>query len=156
MRRESALAASLVHDITGEVPEPETYRKAVAANHPEREEWLNSMNRESDTLQERCTWIMVPRSSIGKHKPVRCKYVYRKKILKDGSLQFKSRLVACGYSQVAGLDYSRRNLRWRVFIFINTFFYVVSFSISRSQEARSNAGTRTELTADMCSQRMQR
>jgi len=107
LRRESAFAASLVHEITiGEVPEPETYRKAVAANHPEREEWLKSMNRERDTLQERGTWIMVPRSSIGKHKPVRCKYVYRKKRLKDGSLQFKSRLVACGYSQVAGLDYS--------------------------------------------------
>ena len=107
LRRESAIAASLVHDITiGEVPEPGTYRKAVAANHPEREEWLKSMNRERDTLQERGTWIMVPRSSIGKHKPVRCKYVYRKKRLKDGSLQYKSRLVACGYSQVAGLDYS--------------------------------------------------
>jgi hypothetical protein len=43
---------------------------------------------------------------MGNHKPLRCKYVLKKKLNKDMSLQFKSRLVACGYSQVAGLDYS--------------------------------------------------
>ena len=58
------------------------------------------------TLEERGTWEFVPRISIGRHRPLRCKYVYRKKLLKDGSIQYKSRFVGCGYSQVADVNYS--------------------------------------------------
>ena len=105
LMKEPAYAATIIQDIiTGGIPEPETFRKA--AQHPERDQWFLSMGRERATLEERGTWELVPRSSIGRNRPVRCKYVYRKKLLKDGSIQFKSRLVACGYSQVAGVDYS--------------------------------------------------
>ena len=105
LMKEPAYAATIIQDIiTGGIPEPETFRKV--AQHPERDQWLLSMGRERATLEERGTWELVPRSSIGRNRPVRCKYVYRKKLLKDGSIQFKSRLVACGYSQVAGVDYS--------------------------------------------------
>ena len=107
IKKESAHAAALVEDlINGGVTEPETYREATSADHPEREAWLASMQRERSTLEARGTWELVPRKSMGKHKPVRCKYVYKKKLNKDMTLQHKSRLVACGYSQVAGLDYS--------------------------------------------------
>ena len=103
LRTQSVFAAHQVHDlINNDIPEPATYRQAAAPAHPEFEQWRQSMHAERDTLEARNTWILVPRNSIGKHKPVRCRYVYRKKRLKDGSLQFKSRLVACGYSQVAG------------------------------------------------------
>ena len=105
LKKESAYAAAIIDDIiTGGIPEPKNFRSV--ARHPEREEWLLSMGRERATLEERGTWELVPRSSIGRHRPVKCKYVFRKKMLKDKSIQFKSRLVACGYSQVAGLDYS--------------------------------------------------
>jgi hypothetical protein len=49
--------------------------------------------------------VMVKRKSIGNKKPIRCRYVYRKKRNKDFSIQYKSRLVACGYSMVEGVDY---------------------------------------------------
>ena len=105
LRKESAFAAATVNNLlTGDAPEPATFRQV--AKHPERDLWLASMARERSTLEERGTWVLVPRESIGRHRPVRCKYVYRKKLLKDGTLQFKSRLVACGYSQVPGVDYS--------------------------------------------------
>ena len=106
VKKEAAYAATLVDNLVGGIPEPATYRQAIAADHPERDQWLASMQRERSTLEGRGTWELVPRRSMGKHKPVRCKYVLKKKLNKDSSLQFKSRLVACGYSQVAGLDYS--------------------------------------------------
>ena len=107
LRKESAFAAAQISDVlTGGVPEPINYKKASAPGHPEREQWLASMQRERTTLESRGTWILVPKETmLGTHRPVKCKYVYKKKRLKDGSIQFKSRLVACGYSQIAGLDY---------------------------------------------------
>jgi len=107
--KESAFAASLVGDlVTGGIPEPKNFRSV--ASHPERIQWLESMGRERKTLEDRGTWELVPRSTIGRHRPVKCKYVYKKKLLKDGSIQFKSRLVGCGYSQVEGIDYSADEL----------------------------------------------
>ena len=67
---------------------------------------MASIARERSTLEERGTWELVPRKSIGRNRPVRCRYVFRKKLNKDRTLQYKSRLVACGYSQVEGLNYS--------------------------------------------------
>ena len=107
LKRESAFAAALVQEaLFGDIPEPKDYRHAVSLSHPEREKWLESMAQERRTLEDRGTWVLVPRDSIGANKPVKCKYVYRKKLLRDSSIQYKSRLVGCGYSQVAGLNYS--------------------------------------------------
>mmetsp|Transcript_10938 Transcript_10938/g.14234 ORF Transcript_10938/g.14234 Transcript_10938/m.14234 type:complete len:883 (-) Transcript_10938:637-3285(-) len=98
-------AAAVSELLCGDIPDPKHYKSATAANHPERNEWLESMKRERKTLQDRKTWELVKRKSIGHHKPVKCKYVYRKKRNKDSSLQYKSRLVGCGYSQIPGVDF---------------------------------------------------
>jgi len=42
--------------------------------------------------------------------PIRCRFVFKKKFIKDGTIQYKSRLVACGYSQQAGYDYASDEL----------------------------------------------
>jgi hypothetical protein len=109
--KESAFGAAQVHqiDVSG-LPEPNTYREASSPDHPEREQWQESMAKEIKTLVDRGTWEMVPRSSIGKHRPVRCKFVYRKKLLRDNSIQHKSRLVGCGYSQIQGVDFNANEI----------------------------------------------
>jgi len=107
LKKESAFAAATVDQMLGgDIPEPAQYRHAVAAANPERVQWAESIARERATLEERGTWELVPRRSIGRNRPVKCRYVFKKKRNRDGSLQYKSRLVACGYSQVEGMNYS--------------------------------------------------
>eukprot|EP01035_Chromulina_nebulosa_P025366 gene25366-33109_t len=38
-------------------------------------------------------------------KPIKSKFVFRKTIRPDGSIKYRVRLVACGYSQILGKDY---------------------------------------------------
>ncbi len=99
----AALVAQL---LAGDAPDPATYKEATSASHPEHEQWRAAVLRERTTLEQRGTWELVPKSSIGRNRPVRCKYVLKKKRNKDGSIQWKARLVACGYSQIAGMHFS--------------------------------------------------
>mmetsp|Transcript_10932 Transcript_10932/g.14222 ORF Transcript_10932/g.14222 Transcript_10932/m.14222 type:complete len:245 (-) Transcript_10932:535-1269(-) len=91
--------------LNGNIPEPKSFRKANNPTHPEYEQWKEAMQREINTLMQKNTWTLVPKKNYSKI-PVKCKFVYKKKFNKDESLQYKARLVGCGYSQVAGVDYS--------------------------------------------------
>ena len=71
--REQVFAATLIADlIAGDIPEPQGYRQAAAANHPEREMWIESMRREQATLEEIGPRVIVPQSSVPLgHRPIR-------------------------------------------------------------------------------------
>ena len=63
------------------------------------------MNEEMKSLQENNTWELVD-CPPGK-KPVGCWWVYTVKYKADGTIEcFKTRLVAKGYTQTYGIDYT--------------------------------------------------
>ena len=67
--------------------------------------WLAIMDEEIQALQTNRTWILVPR--LANTNIVGSKWVFRTKYLPDGSIEhLKAPLVAKGYTQVPGLDYT--------------------------------------------------
>lgn len=67
--------------------------------------WRQAMNSEFDALLKNNTWILVPASKA--KNLVGCKWVYRIKRKADGSIdRYKACLVAKGFHQQAGIDYS--------------------------------------------------
>ena len=74
----------------------------TASRHPH---WLRAMQDELDALKRNNTFVLVPRPVD--HNVVGCKWIFRTKYLADGSIdRHKARLVAQGFSQVPGLDFS--------------------------------------------------
>ena len=106
-KKELMAAAGLVEELmVDEIPTPATYKQAISATNPDRDAWLASMAKERKTLEERGTWKMVPITQLKGQRPIGSKYVFKVKLNKDKSVQRKSRLVAQGFIQVAGTDFS--------------------------------------------------
>jgi len=112
LKVEADALASVAALTTGDIPDPTSYSKAVHPSRPDSSHWIAAIKREIDTLVARGTWEVVPKSVVRKSgkRPIRCKLVFKKKLIKDGSIKYKARLVACGYSQQANLDYSSDEL----------------------------------------------
>lgn len=67
--------------------------------------WLAAMYEELEALHQNNTWTLVPRPSSS--YVVGSKWVYRTKYNSDGYVDhFKARLVAQGFSQIPGIDYT--------------------------------------------------
>ena len=82
--------------------DPKSYGEAMASK--DSAFWKEAINDEMDSILSNSTWVLVdlPPGS----KPIKCKWVFRKKFNTDGSLQtFKARLVAKGFTQKEGIDY---------------------------------------------------
>ncbi|XP_068304241.1 uncharacterized protein [Pyrus communis] len=90
---------SFLADITN-CEEPRTFKAASL-----KPEWQIAMQEEFNALKTQGTWILVPPPS--NWSVIGSKWVYKVKKNPDGSIsRFKARLVAHGYTQEQGLDYS--------------------------------------------------
>ena len=67
--------------------------------------WKATMNEEMKSLQKNETWELVDHPP--RRKQVRCRWVYTMKHKADGTIEhFKARLIAKGYTQTYGIDYT--------------------------------------------------
>jgi hypothetical protein len=80
--------------------DPITYNQAVTHIG-----WCKAMSDELFALEQNHTWIVTD-LPLGK-SAIDCKYVYKTKFLADGTIErLKVRLVAKGFTQKAGIDYT--------------------------------------------------
>ena len=89
--------------LTTEEDLPKSYEEAI--NGPEADQWKEAMDAEMGQLKEMGTWEKVElpegRQAIG------CKWVFLRKRDEHGNIiKYKARLVAQGFSQKPGVDYS--------------------------------------------------
>ncbi|MCO5601449.1 hypothetical protein L7F22_055572 [Adiantum nelumboides] len=76
-----------------------------ALSGPEASSWHQAMNSKYQSLMANGTWQLVP--APPNRKLVTCKWLLRKKFHADGSVsRYKARLVARGFTQIPGMDYS--------------------------------------------------
>jgi len=100
--------------------EPTMFREAY--DHPDpaqREKWRAAIQKEFNDMTRRGVWRKVPRTAIPKgRRCIRSKWVF--KIKRDGI--FRARLVACGYSQIPGVDFTENfapvinDVTWHILI----------------------------------------
>eukprot|EP00271_Cylindrocystis_brebissonii_P002228 TRINITY_DN12662_c0_g2_i2.p1 TRINITY_DN12662_c0_g2~~TRINITY_DN12662_c0_g2_i2.p1 ORF type:complete len:428 (+),score=22.82 TRINITY_DN12662_c0_g2_i2:1103-2386(+) len=87
---------------THDTDDPLTVSEALA--RPDAEQWQAAITKELDTLASLGVFeVALCPPGV---KPVKCKWVLKKKLKADGSLdKYKGRLVARGFSQTQGVDY---------------------------------------------------
>ena len=81
------------------VIEPLNYDQAK-----DKEEWVNAMNEEYNSIMRNKTWELVefPKDKV----PIGSKWLFKSKFKVDGSIdKLKARLVAKGYYQQEGIDF---------------------------------------------------
>lgn len=85
--------------------EPTTVKEALSPNNMYKDKWLHAMRSEIDSFNKKGTWELteLPRG----RKVVDCKWVFKIKRGTDNNIEkFKARLVARGFTQTYGIDYT--------------------------------------------------
>lgn len=86
--------------ILSTIHEPKSFHEAMKYPH-----WQKAIQDEIDALQANNTWTITDLPDH--HTPIGCRFIFKTKLKADDSIEkYKARLVAQGFTQQFGLDYS--------------------------------------------------
>lgn len=89
-------------NLTNDILEPSTYDEAI--NSSDADKWREAMTEEYNALVKNNTWTIVDLPEG--RKPISSKWVYKIKYKRDQVDKYKARLVARGFTQRYGFDYT--------------------------------------------------
>ncbi|KAK2067928.1 hypothetical protein P8C59_001627 [Phyllachora maydis] len=97
---------------------PTTYKQVLKLPRDKRSKWLEAITKEFIQLLELGVFKFLPRSLLpSNHKLITCRNVLKvKKDAKNRPIKYKSQLVARGFIQVEGLDYTVTYASTRAFL----------------------------------------
>eukprot|EP00733_Pompholyxophrys_punicea_P000165 Pompholyxophrys_punicea_v1_NODE_28_length_5163_cov_5.731206.p2 type:complete len:441 gc:universal NODE_28_length_5163_cov_5.731206:1806-3128(+) len=108
---------ALVSPVQSDYTEPATYKQAMRSK--DKAKWLEAIEKEFKSIGERKVWTPVKLDAVpAGMKPFGTKWVFKKK---DNGV-FRARLVALGYNQIPGVDFTDRfspvvhDMTWRVLL----------------------------------------
>ncbi|KAK2067095.1 hypothetical protein P8C59_000859 [Phyllachora maydis] len=108
---------------------PTTYKQVLKLPRDERSKWLEAITKEFIQLLELGVFKFLPRSLLpSNYKLITCRNVLKvEKDAKNRPIKYKSRLVARGFIQVEGLDYTVTYASTRVFYNAKTCHFIVTY-----------------------------
>ena len=131
MEQEQEIAAMLIEEafVHAEFAEEEPSTFQQAWDHPDsqsREKWRTAIKKEFKDMNNRKVWRKIERSQLpSDRRCVKSKWVF--KIKRNGV--YRARLVACGYSQIPGVDFSEvpyspviNDVTYRIMIMMSVLF----------------------------------
>ncbi|KAK2066343.1 hypothetical protein P8C59_000172 [Phyllachora maydis] len=108
---------------------PTTFKQVLKLPRDKRSKWLKAITKEFIQLLELGVFKFLPRSLLpSKRKLITYQNVLKvKKDAKNRPIKYKSRLVARGFIQVEGLDYTITYASTRVFYNTKTCYFIVTY-----------------------------
>mmetsp|Transcript_29793 Transcript_29793/g.40907 ORF Transcript_29793/g.40907 Transcript_29793/m.40907 type:complete len:1150 (+) Transcript_29793:1094-4543(+) len=76
-----------------------------ALTSPDASNWREAWETEMTRLAKRHSWDEIKIGEEINKAPIKSKYAFRVTVRPNGTLKYRCRLVACGYSQIKGDDY---------------------------------------------------
>jgi hypothetical protein len=85
--------------------EPKTFHEAITSS--DRVKWIAAIKGELENFIKRKVWTPTKLTKLREgQKPIKVKWVFKKKQEQDGSTRCKGRIVVKGYVQIPGVDFT--------------------------------------------------